>query len=113
MSNPWRGEVELHVDGQAYVLRLTLGALADLEHAMGADSLVGLVQRFESGAYSSADVLAVLKAGLKGGRCDPLPDLAHGQIDGGPVRAAQAAAHLLVRAFSIPVEDEDADTGTL
>jgi len=102
MSNPWRGEVSLTVDGVAYEMRLTLGALAELEAAMAADSLVALVQRFEGGTCSSADVLAVLNAGLMGGRADPMPDLAHGEISGGPMKAAQVAAQLLVRAFAMP-----------
>lgn len=102
MANPWAGEVSLVVDGQTYVLRLTLGALAELEATFEAGSLVEIVQRFETGGYSSGDVLAILRAGLKGGRADPLPDLEHGEIEGGPVKAAQAAAQLLVRAFALP-----------
>ena len=30
-ENPWRGEVQITVDGEAYVMRLTLGALVGLE----------------------------------------------------------------------------------
>lgn len=92
----------LTVDGQSYDLRLTLGALAELEAALQTGSLVEMVERFESGAYSSRDVLAILRAGLMGGRADPMPNLEHGQIDGGPMRAAQVAAQLLVRAFAMP-----------
>lgn len=99
MSNPWRGDVALSVDGQAYDLRLSLGALAQLETALEAGSLVDLVQRFETGRYSSRDVLAVLKAGFCG---QAVPDLVHGDIEGGPMRAAQVAAQLLVRAFALP-----------
>ena len=102
MTNPWRGEVALVIDGQSYDLRLTLGALAELEAALQTGSLVEMVQRFESGAYSSRDVLAILRAGLGGARADPMPDLDHGAIDGGPMRAAQVAAQLLVRAFALP-----------
>lgn len=102
MTNPWRGDVALVIDGHAYDLRLTLGALAELEAALETGSLVEMVERFESGAYSSRDVLAILRAGLKGGRADPMPDLDHGAIEGGPMRAAQVAAQLLVRAFALP-----------
>lgn len=102
MTNPWRGEVALTIDGRAYDLRLTLGALAELEAALESGSLVEMVERFESGAYSSRDVLAILRAGLKGGRAEPMPDLDHGVVDGGPMRAAQVAAQLLVRAFALP-----------
>lgn len=92
----------LVVDGVSYEMRLTLGALAELEAALQVGSLVELVERFENGGYSSRDVLAVLQAGLRGGRADPMPDLTHGQIEGGPMRAAQAAAQVLVRAFALP-----------
>ena len=99
MGNPWRGDVALTVDGQGYDLRLSLGALAELEAALEVGSLVDLVQRFESGRYSSRDVLAVLRAGFG---AQKRPDLAHGEIEGGPMRAAQVAAQLLVRAFALP-----------
>lgn len=102
MSNPWRGEVALVIDGQSFDLRLTLGALAELESTLEATSLVALVERFEAGRYTSRDVLAILRAGLKGGRADPMPDLEHGAVEGGPMRAAQVAAQLLVRAFALP-----------
>ncbi|THH38312.1 gene transfer agent family protein [Aliishimia ponticola] len=102
MTNPWRGDVALVIDGERHDLRLSLGALAELEASLEAGSLVELVQRFEQGKCGSRDVLAVLRAGLSGAKIDPVPDLEHGQIEGGPIRAAQVAAELLVRAFSLP-----------
>ena len=106
--------MSLSVNGQDHVLRLTLGALAELEAAMQVGSLVELVQRFESGGYSSADVLAILTAGLKGaGAPDPVPDLTHAEIGGGPMKAAQTAAQLLVRAFSVPETDHQDGTTTV
>lgn len=93
----------LVIDGQRHVARLTLGALAELEERLDEGSLVGLVERFESNAFSSRDVLALLGAGLRGGGVD-LEDaaLAHAQIAGGPMAAAKAAAELLARAFVVP-----------
>ncbi|MGS4944235.1 gene transfer agent family protein [Meridianimarinicoccus sp. RP-17] len=103
MGNPWAGEVCLTIDGQAHRLKLTLGALAELEAALEQDTLVDLVTRFESGACSSRDVLALIVAGLRGGGWQGDPgDLMTAEIAGGPMAAAQAAAHLLVRAFSVP-----------
>lgn len=103
MANPWAGEVALVIDGQRRVLKLTLGALAELESALGADSLLALVERFEAGRYSSRDVLALILAGLRGGADgQPMPDLVSAEIEGGPIAAAQAAAVLLARAFSLP-----------
>ncbi|HBB82850.1 MAG TPA: hypothetical protein DC031_06170 [Sulfitobacter sp.] len=102
MSNPWRGEVGLVIDGQGYEARLTLGALAELEVALGADSLVALVERFESNRFSSRDVLALLLAGLRGGgTVMDAATLEHARIEGGPMAAARAAAELLARAFSV------------
>ena len=103
MANPWAGEVALQIDGQRHVLKLTLGALAELEAGLGDDSLIALVTRFENGGYSSRDVLALIVAGLRGGGWQGTPaDLVAADIEGGPVAAAQAAAQLLVRAFSLP-----------
>ncbi|WP_370228334.1 gene transfer agent family protein [Cognatishimia sp.] len=103
MANPWTGEVALVVDGQRHVLKLTLGALAELEDGLKAGGLVDLVERFEGGAFSSRDVLALLVAGLRGGgwRGDPA-DLMAADIEGGPMGAAKVAAQLLARAFQVP-----------
>ncbi|WP_282120462.1 gene transfer agent family protein [Ruegeria atlantica] len=103
MANPWTGEVALTIDGERRVLKLTLGALAELEQELGAGSLVELVQRFESGAYSSGDVLALIVAGLRGGGGNVnRADLLSAEIEGGPMAAARAAAELLARAFMVP-----------
>ncbi|MFT5866809.1 MAG: hypothetical protein ACI9PY_003828 [Ascidiaceihabitans sp.] len=103
MTNPWRGDVALVVNGERQIMRLTLGALASLEAELEVGSLVDLVERFESTAFSVADVLALLRAGLQGGGC-PLTsqDLANADIEGGPMGAARAAAELLARAFVVP-----------
>lgn len=102
MANPWRGEVSLEIDGQRHEARLTLGALAELEAGMGADSLVALVERFEGNRFSSRDVLVLLLAGLRGGGVEmDVPTLEHAQIEGGPMAAARAAAELLARAFTV------------
>lgn len=103
MENPWRGEVTLGVDGEPHVMRLTLGALAGLEAELETDSLVALVERFESGQFAARDVLALLRAGLCGGGAPQVAArLADAEIAGGPVAAARAAAELLARAFAMP-----------
>lgn len=103
MTNPWRGEVSLTIDGVPRVLKLTLGALAALEARLETGSLVALVERFEAGGFSSADVLALIHAGLAGGgEAMPEQALAHADIEGGPLAAARAAAELLRRAFVVP-----------
>jgi hypothetical protein len=103
MVNPWAGEVAVVLDGQRHVAKLTLGALAELEAALGAETLVDLVARFEAGRFSTRDVLALLVAGLRGGGWQgQARDLMTVEIGGGPVEAARAAAELLARAFAVP-----------
>ena len=64
MANPWAGEVGITIDGVPHTLRLTLGALAELEAELGAGSLVELVERFETGKPGTRDILALIVAGL-------------------------------------------------
>ncbi len=103
MANPWTGEVAVVIDGVPRDCKLTLGALAELEAALGAGSLVELIRRFESAAFSGNDVMAVIVAGLRGGGWSGrAADLISADIEGGPVGAAKVAATLLARAFAAP-----------
>ena len=103
MVNPQAGEAELVINGTAYTLKLTLGALAALEAALQEQTLVDLVQRFEQGRFSARDVLALLAAGLQGGgQVLRHEGLAEASIHGGPVQASKVAAELLLRAFAPP-----------
>lgn len=103
MANPWTGEVAIMIDGVTYDAKLTLGALAELEAALGTGSLIDLVRRFEGAAFSGGDVMAVVVAGLRGGGWSgTAADLVSADIAGGPVGAAKAAAELLARAFTAP-----------
>lgn len=103
MTNPWRGDVSLTINGVPHVMRLTLGALASLEAELDEPSLLALVERFESTRFSSRDVLALIAAGLAGGGSGlTLADLAEAEIEGGPMAAARAGAELLARAFVLP-----------
>ena len=90
------------IDGVPHVAKLTLGALAELEAALAAGSLVDLVERFEAGRYRGADVMALLVAGLRGGWRGTAADLLSADLAGGPVGAARVAAELLARAFTPP-----------
>jgi len=106
MSNPWTGEVTLTIDGMQHRMKLTLGALAELETVLEADTLVELVQRFEADAFSSRDVLALIVAGLRGGGwTGEAGNLISADIGGGPLAAARAAAELLARAFQVPAAE--------
>jgi hypothetical protein len=103
MANPWAGEVAIVLNGAPHVAKLTLGALAELETALEAGSLVDLVERFEGGRFTTRDVLALIVAGLRGGGWQgTAADLMTAEIGGGAVEAARAAAELLARAFASP-----------
>jgi len=103
--NPFAGEVAVMLDGRRHVCKLTLGALAELEAALEAGGLIELVERFETGRFSTRDVLALLVAGLRGGGWQgTAADLRTVEIGGGPLEAARVAAQLLARAFALPGE---------
>jgi len=108
MANPYRGEVVLSVDGEPRVMRLTLGALAELETRLNCESLMEMIARFESGGFKVRDLISLITAGLNGGgwRISEA-ELLRCKIDGGPLAAAQAAAQLLKLTFSLPGEDEE------
>ena len=107
MTNPYRGEVSVELNGKAHVMRLPLGVLAELEESLGAESLVQLVERFEQGAFRARDVLILLAAGLKGAGSEISADLlAVAEFAGGAVGAAKAAARLLRVTFALPDERE-------
>ncbi|MCJ2033277.1 gene transfer agent family protein [Methylobacterium sp. J-068] len=70
MVNRRRGEVALALGTERYTLCLTLGALAELEDALGAADLAGLAARFSQGGLKSRDLIALLGAALRGGGHD-------------------------------------------
>lgn len=103
MANPWAGEVDVTLDGVVHVARLTLGALAELEAQMHEATMLDIVRRFEAGALSARDVLAVIVAGLRGGGWGgKIADLTAVDVCGGPVDAAKIAGLLVARAFELP-----------
>ncbi|KUL96110.1 hypothetical protein DK26_08930 [Bosea sp. WAO] len=101
MVNRYRGEVALMVEGRALPMRLTLGALAELEHAFSVESLPALGERFATGQLSSRDIVRILGAGLRGGG-GALSDDAVAQLafDGGLNGAIAAAINLLDATFA-------------
>ena len=93
----------LTLDGVRQVCKLTLGALAELEAALETGTLLELVERFETGRFTTRDVLALVVAGLRGGGWDGrAEDLLTVEVAGGPAEAARVAALLLTRAFAVP-----------
>jgi tail tube GTA-gp10-like protein len=66
MPNLHRGEIEMEIGGARRGLVLTLGALAELEAAFGADDLVALAERFGVGRLKARDLVRIIAAGLRG-----------------------------------------------
>lgn len=109
MVNRRRGEVEVILDGRSHTLCLTLGALARLEGAFGANDLVALAERFETGRFAAGDLIAILAAGLHGGGHDlTREEVAEMRIDGGAAAYARVVMELLTVTFGAE-EAADAD----
>lgn len=84
MANRHRGEIEAEIGGGRRTLVLTLGALAELEAAFGADDLAGLAERFGSGRLRARDLIRIIAAGLRGaGECVSDEDVACMTTPGG------------------------------
>ena len=109
-ANRHRGEVEATIDGERRILCLTLGALAELETAFGAESLADLATRFSSGRLKSADLTRILACGLRGGgnRLSDA-DVAEMAVEGGVAGAARVVGELLVVTFGAGLGDAGAD----
>lgn len=101
MPNAHRGEIEARFDGRARTLVLTLGALAELEHAFGDADMLALAARFESGRLSARDCVKIIAAGLRGaGETVSDDDVATMQADGGAAGFVDAVARLLTATFA-------------
>lgn len=82
------------------MLRLSLGALAELETALEAEGLLDLAERIDRGGLRACDVVAVLTAGFRGaGDAVTRDQVAAMAFDGGAAAAAGAATALLRAAF--------------
>ena len=98
--NRIRGEVAARLGGRDYTLCLTLGALAELETALGAGDLMALAERFEAGRLSAGEALAVIGAGLRGAGHDVSDtELSRMPIDGGAAGYVRLVAELLEATF--------------
>lgn len=87
--NGVRGEVAVVLAGEARTLCLTLGALAEIETALGCAGFAELAERMR--ALSARDLMAVLAALLRGGgEVELARGIAGAAID--PREAAQAVA---------------------
>lgn len=64
MTNPQRGETAIQIAGRAHQLRLTLGALAEIEAGLGCDGLEALSARLSR--LDATALRVVLAALLRG-----------------------------------------------
>ena len=100
MPNPHRGEIEARLDGAPYRLCLTLGALAELEHAFGDTDMLALAERFQSGRLSARDASRIIAAGLRGAGHDIADEaVARMQADSGAAGFVDIVARLLAATF--------------
>jgi hypothetical protein len=103
MANSHRGEIGANLDGTAYNLCLTLGALAELESAFGNDNMLALATRFATGGISAIDATRIIGAGLRGAGHDiDNTAVTRMQGDGGAAGYIDIVARLLNATFGGP-----------
>jgi hypothetical protein len=103
MPNPHRGEIEARLDGKPFRLCLTLGALAELEHAFGDADMLALAERFQTGRLKATDAQRIIGAGLRGAGYDIADGaVAHMQADGGAAGFVDIVSRLLSATFGAP-----------
>lgn len=106
MANVKRGEIAAILDGKAHTLCLTLGALAELEAALGGEDILSIARRFEAGGITAREAIAVIGAGLRGAGHDiPDKDVARMKVEGGVPGYLSLVVRLLQAAFGIDETD--------
>lgn len=107
LRNRRRGDVIAMIGGEPVCLRLTLGALAELESAFAAADLAQVAARFGQGGLSARDLQAILTVAMRGGgrnitdvEAAALP--VAGELPG----LARAVAELLALTFGGPDDVE-------
>lgn len=100
MANPWRGEIDLVINGETVSPKITLNVLAELEDALGEDTLFDLIERFESAKFTSRDLsLLVFWSSKAAGWSGSFDDILDARFDGGIPEVAQQMAKLLKLTF--------------
>ena len=100
MTNTYRGEIDAEIGGARRRLVLTLGALAELEDAFGAEDLVALTERFAIGRLKARDLVRIIAAGLRGaGQAVSDDEVAAMEVEGGAQGYVRIAAELLAATF--------------
>ena len=102
MPNLHRGEIEAEIGGVRRRLVLTLGALAELEAAFGADDLTALAERFGAGRLSARDLVRIIGAGLRGaGEAISDEEVSRLSTEGGAAGFVRIASALLAATFGV------------
>lgn len=100
MANKYRGEIQAELGGVTRRLVLTLGALAELEDAFGAEDMVALTERFGTGRLKARDLIRIIGAGLRGaGETVSDDEVAAMAVDGGAQGYVRIAAALVAATF--------------
>jgi len=100
MANHHRGEVDAVLDGARFTLCLTLGALAELEAAFGAEDMLALASRFSGGRIAARDAIRIIGAGLRsGGHMVEDAAVAEMRAEGGAAGYVDIVARLLRATF--------------
>ncbi len=100
MANHHRGEIDAEIGGARRTLVLTLGALAELEAAFGADDLVALAERFGGGRLTARDLIRIIGAGLRGaGEAVSDEEVARMAVAAGAAGYVRIAADLITATF--------------
>ena len=100
MVNRHRGEIEAELGGTTYTLVLTLGALAEIEHAYGGEDMIAIAERFENGRIKATDAITVMGAGLRGaGASISDEEVSKLSVPGGAAGYLRIVAELLKATF--------------
>lgn len=103
MANRHRGDVDLKLASGTLTLRLTLGALAEIEAAFGVEGLNGLGQRLQRGNLGARDLILLIGAAARGGGKNLTDADVAAAISAGDVPACVAAlAELFTLTFAEP-----------
>ncbi len=112
MANRHRGEISAVIGGERRCLRLTLGALADLEDAFGAEDMAAFAASFAGGRLRAADAIRVIGAGLRGGGATVSDaEVAAMAVEGGAAGYARIVVDLLAATFGADGADGERTTG--
>jgi hypothetical protein len=105
MANKYRGEIHAEIGGEIRTLVLTLGALAELEDAFGAEDLVALTERFGTGRLKARDLARIIGAGLRGaGEAVSDDEVAQLAVNDGAQGYVRIAAALIAATFGEAAE---------